>query len=179
MGESDEDRVGLLHQLAQSRTASRKRTHQHASPRRRHPASQSTRRRSPNNGPHDSHSKNRHAEIQSPPSSRPPTTKPRSRHSMLRSRRQLNLHRRKATNHAKSPTKRRRIPTPRSRPKPRTTSVPAGSVCRPGAGLPLQSRHGTAPRLSARSILGAGLFSPARFSRARCLIATLSPTPTT
>ncbi len=92
---------------SQSRTPSRKRTHQHASPRPRHPASQSTRSRSPNHGPHDSHSKNRHAQIPSPPSSRPPTTKPRSRNSLLHSRCQLNLHRRKATNNSKSPTNRR------------------------------------------------------------------------
>ena len=38
MGESDEDRIGLLHQLASARSASRKRAHQYAGARRRHAA---------------------------------------------------------------------------------------------------------------------------------------------
>ena len=146
MGESDEDRVGLLHQLANLEP------HPESVPinmlvrAQGTPASKSTRSRSPNHGPHDSHSKNRHAQIQSPPSSRPPTTKPRSRNSMLHSRCQLNLHRRKATNHPKSHNKRRRNSIARSRPKKRTAGVPAGSLTiQPRATSPTRQR--TAPTI--------------------------------
>jgi len=126
MGESDEDRIGLLEQLS------------HLQP---HPesvpinmlvraegtplASQPDLDPLINHGPHNSHSPHHHAKIPSPPGRRPPSTNPRSRHPLLPSRRQLNIHRRDTPDDAKSAAKRRRSPTPRSRPKC-SAGVPAG-----------------------------------------------------
>ena len=126
MGESDEDRIGLLHQLATLDPHPGKRAHQHAGARRGHAA-----RPMPSRSIRSTLVRTiATARMLMPashgaPQRRPPLADARSRGALLPRRSQFHLRRRKTAHHAQSRARRRRSTLSRSRPaSPRAMPQP-------------------------------------------------------
>ena len=121
MGESDEDRIGLLHQLATLDP------HPESVPINMlvrvegTPLGDMRAGRSAHAGAHDRHGAPADARFHGAPQRWPPFADARSRRAVLPRRSQFHLRRRKTAHHAQSRARRRRPPLPRSRPASRSS----------------------------------------------------------